>query len=568
MIKLVSMIVDPSYKLIGFVGEGKEKEFGGMSNAKTSRPISMRYIFDTGFSNKQIAVRKGQIIEKDGFKLNSLSMLMLENNEYKPVNNTIALTTRYVKDNENIGFGVVIGGTIPAKFTYENVIKMCDIFKPENFIVRYKDDKRFIVGKPGYPMSALPVEVVGSTSDAKRVKPTTKKVSGITGGFVNDVDILDLYDFIRSVSGFIINLPGTAYKATTESAAVAKEFVPFNIGEVGTPWLDFNETKFNVSCNFKKPGAVALELQPGKLTNVITYVYRRKNIFFNGDNYISKLGVVIPMDAEKELIDKFGRSMSFTPITDPGVIRPISMLIAQTNVKIYEVDTSKIGIISNGKLDSLILSTSEVYKNVINLTQNKIVTKYLNGLCKELKETTGISAGEKVRDIAPQFAAMSDEELMKLTENGIDIYSGAYTVKDESRKTSGVSGEDTVEVAYAVAGLSANSLTYKQMVAGGDKVPNFLATVISRFNSISDPSERGIKAREMLDMLEESTSKIKRTLWLHKCAMYIKSNKSSVHGNDKRNWELNVKKRTKAKCYNCKLKGMTDLQLLVSNIDI
>lgn len=569
MIKLTNLIVDQNYKLIGFIGEGKAKDFGELSTDKITRPISMKYIFDTNFSNKQIAAKKGLITEKEGFKLNTLPMMMLTDSGYVPVNNTIALTKRYVQDNENIGFGVEIGGSQQAKFTYENTIKMCDLFRPLNFTIRYgQDNKRFIAGKAGCPLSALPFEVIGSTTDAKRTKSTTKKAEAITGGFVNEVDILDLYDFIRNKNGFIINLPGTKYKTTTESAGVAKEFVPFNIGEVGTPWLDFNETKFNVSCNFKKPGAVALELTPGKLTNVITFVYRRKNIFFNGDNYIQKLGVVVPNEAEEELLELFGKSMSFTPITDVGMIRPISMLIAQTNVKFYEVDTSKIGIIAHNKLDNYILTTTEIHSKVLSLTQNKLVTKYLNGLVKELKETGNITTGEKVKDIAPQFAAMSNEELIALAENGIDIYSGAFTVRDESSKTSGASTDETVEVAYAIDGLNVSSLTYKQMQAGGDKVPNFLAAAIAKFNSIEDLDERGRKAREALDALEKSTNEIKRALWLHKCSMYLKSNKTAIHSHDKRNWELNTKKRTKAKCYNCKLKNCEKLQLLLSNIDI
>lgn len=569
MIKLTNLIVDQNYRLIGFTGEGKAKDFGELSTEKVTRPISMKYIFDTNFSNKQIAAKRGVITEKDGFKLNSLPMLMLSDTGYVPVQNTIELTTRYVQNNEIIGFGVIVGKEQAARFTYENTLKMCDLFKPLNFVIRYgKDNKRFIAGKPGCSLSELPMEVIGSTTDAKRTKPTTKKAEAITGNFVNEVDILDLYDFVRNVNGFIINLPGTKYKITTESAAAAMEFVPFNIGEVGTPWLDFNETKFNVSCNFKKPGAVAMELQPHKRTNVITFVYRRKNIFFNGDNYIQKLGVVIPNEAEESLLKTFGRSMSFTPITDAGMISPISMLIAQTNVKFYEVDTSKIGIIAKSKLDSLIIPTQDIYSKVLTLTQNKFITKYLNGLVKELKEAGCVTTGEKIKDIAPQFAAMSNEELVALTENGIDIYTGAFTSRDESNKTSGVSSDETVEVAYAIDGLSVSSLTYKQMVAGGDKVPNFLATEIAKFNSIKDLNERGKKARETLDALEKSTGEIKRVLWLHKCAMYLKSNKTSVHSHDKRNWELNTKKRTKAKCYNCRLKNCERLQLLVSNIDI
>lgn len=566
MIKLIGTIVDPNYRLIGFKAEGKGKDFGELTNEKMVKPVSLKYIFDTRFSNKQISVKNGTIIEHDGFKLNKIPMTMLVDGGYAPVNNTITLVKRYVQDNQNIGFGVDVGGTA-AKFTYENTLKMCDLFNPTNFVIRIKDGKRFIAGKAGSSIADLPVEVVGKTSDAKRVKPTTKDITAVTGGMVHEVDILELYEFIRSVNGSIINLPGTDYKATTQSAAVAKEFVPFGIGEVAVPYLDFNESKFNVNCNFKKPGAVALELRPGKMTNVITFVYRRKNVFFNGDNYISKLGVVIPASAESELLSKFGKSMAMTEITDPGMVTPISMLIGQTNVKIYSVDTSKIGIIAKSKIDGLILNTQDIYKKTLRITENKFITKYVNGLLKDIGKNTDTPESGKVKDIAPQFAAMSNSELEQLMENGIDIYSGAYTVRDESKRTSGTS-EESVEVSYVIDGLSPNNLTYAQMVAGGPKVPEFLNAVISMLNNIESITDRAVKAREILEKTEKSTNELKREIWLHKCAMYLKSNKASVHSHDARKWELNTKKRTKAKCYNSKVKGCEKLQLLVLNIDI
>ena len=495
--------------------------------------------------------------------------MLVDNKEYVPIENTIKITTRYVQNNENIGFGVQLGNGSTAKFTYENTIKMCDLFRPLNFVIRYgKENKRFIAGKAGCPLSELPVEVIGSTTDAKRVKPTTKDKGKVTGDFVQEIDIMDLYSFVNKVNGFIINLPNTEYKATTQSSAVAKEFIPFNIGEIGVPYLDFNETKMNVSCNFKKPGAVAIELKPGKMTNVISFVYRRKNVFFNGDNYIKRLGIVINPSDEQALLNTFGKSMSLTEITDVSMIGPISMLIGQQGMKFYEVDTSKIGLIAKSKLNTMILSGNTLFEKVLRLNQNKLITKYLNGMLKEIKEVTGDVSGDKINDIAPQFAAMSTNELEKLEANGIDIYSGAYTVKDDTVKSKGIPGDDTVEIAYAIEGLNPSSLTYKQMVAGGDKVPNFLSTVISRFNSISNIGERAVKAREMVTELEKSSNEIKRELWMHKCAMYIMSNKSGVHSHDKKYWELNTKKRTKAKCYNCKLKGCEKLQLLVSNIDI
>lgn len=573
MIKLTSMIVDQNYKLIGFTGEGKAKDFGELSNKKIVRPISLKYIFDTKFHNKQITVSNGSIIEHDGFKLNSLGMLMLVGNEYVTIDNSIRLVGRYVQNNENIGFEVEIGKDKPkrSKFTYENVIKLCDTFRPDNFIIRFNTKgQRFIAGKPGCPLKDLPQYVIGEASTAKRTKSTTKQNEAITGSMNYDTDILELYAYIRDVNGYIINLPGTKYKAVTKTTDGCGNFIPFDIGEIGTPYLDFNETKFNVSCNFKKPGAVAVTMPNGKPTNVITFVYRRKNVFNNGDNYINRLGVAIPESVDAEFNTKFGKSMSLTEINDPGMIKPVSMLIGQTNVKFYEVDTSKIGIIARHKMDELILNATDLHNTVLKIAENKFIAKYLKGLIKDIRETSGVLTTSKVKDIAPQFAAMNSNELETLMDNGVDIYTGAYTVRDaSSKKTS--ENDEAVEVKYEISGLSSsvlNKLTYMDMAACTDKVPGFLTNIVAKMNSIAAISKRLQEAENMLEAIDKETYTLKSRLWLHKCSMYLKSNKTSVHSHDNKNWELNTSKRTKAKCYNCRVKGCENLQLLVLNIDI
>lgn len=574
MIKLTHMIVDNSYRLLGFIAKGSVKDFGELGTGSISKPISLKWMFNSNFANKQIATKRGTILEKPGFKLNNLPMMMLtevdKSPSYVPIDNTITLTKRYVQDNENVGFDFVIGKDNTGKNTTENIIKLCDIFNPTNFVIRSgKDNKKFIAGKAGSSLSTLPSEILGTPIEAKRTRPAAKKTENITGDYVSDADILDLYDFIREVNGFIINLPGTKYTATTESAAAREDFVPFDIGEVGTPYLDFNESKMNVSCNFKKPGAIAMKMSSGKVTNIITFVYRRKNIFFNGENYIKKLGVVVPVDAEGQLIEKFGRTMSFTEITDPGMTRPISMLIAQQNVKFYEVDTSKIAIISRKKYGTFILSSEDILNKVTNLTMNKLILKYLNGLRKDIQKQVGSIPGtEKIKDIAPQFAGMSHDDLVILSDYGIDIYSGAFTMKDEGRKTSGVSSDDSVDITYAVDGLNVSSLTYNQIAAGDKKVPDFLANIVARFGSITDLEDKMAKATALADKLTKENEAYKRDLWTHKCAMYLMYHKAAVHVHDAKDWELNTKKRTKATCYNCKKPGCEKLQLLVTNIDI
>lgn len=572
MTKLTNLVVDQNFRLLGFVVQGSPRDFGEFeadSKVKVHKTLSLQYLFNINFNNRQISMKKNTIVEKEGFKLSSLKMVMFTGTEYINIDNTIELTKRYVKDNQNIGFDAIISGDRNIKISYENTINLCNLFKPLNFVVRNnsKGTKKYIAGKTGESLSSLPVEYIGEKPSAKKLKSSATGVSEITGDFKKDIDIFDLYNFIRNVNGFIVNLPGTEYKATTTTVCASKEFVPFNIGEVGSPWLDFNESKFNISCNFKKPGAVIINLG-NKPTNIITFVHRRKNIFFNGENYISRLGVVIPESAEESLLNTFSRSMSFTEIKDQGVLTPISMLIAQTNVKMYEVDTSKVGIMTKDKAAEYLLNCHKIYSDVYRITENKLKLKFLNGMVKELRDEARVSSVDAVKSIAPQFAAMTNEDLITLSENGIDIYSGAFINKDETTKRTGNSTGEEVEVQYAIEGFSANNITYKDMVNSSPKVPAFLIEFINKITSIDDLEKRGAVIKEYIEKLDRENNSIKRELWLHKAAMYILSNKTSVHSHDKKNWQLNTKKRTKSTCYDCIVKGCEKLQLLVLNIDI
>lgn len=567
MIKLIKLVVNKDYRLLGFMAEGTEKDFGGSSRHKVTDVISLNRMKAMGFKNKQIVIRNGVIVEQGDFRLNHLDMLMaVDEGGFIPVDNTIAITKVYMMNNERVGFELTFGDGSAHKISYNNTISLCDLFRPLNFVVRYKDNKRFIAGKANSSLSSIPVETLGVESKAKKPKPAAKAIEQVTGDFINEIDILDLYDFIREVNGFIVNLPGTAYKTTTESSAVGAGFIGFDIGEVGTPWLDFNETKLNVSCNFKKPGVLPLEISPGVNKNIVTFVYRRKNIFYNGQNHIGRLGVIIPEGEQDRVLAKFGKSMSFTPITNDKMIQTMYMLTGKRKIVLYEVDTSKVGLIARSKLDELIIPTQDVYKYQLDLTKSKLIIKYLNGLMKEL-DTSGEFNGSK-KEIAPQFKSLTSNELEVLEANGIDIYSGAFTLRDEGHKSSGMGQDDLIEMEYGIDGLYASKFTYKQICECGEKIPKFLKDVVYEFGGISDINTKMERASSLLEEMNSRVNHSKRKLWLHKSAMYLKSNKSGVHSHDKKNWELDERKRTKSKAYNCRLQGCEKLKLSLKNIDI
>ena len=574
MIKLTHMIVDSNFNLIGFVAEGSAKEFGLMGDEVISQSLSLKRLFESNFSNKQISVKNGIINEKTGFKLNTIGMVKMDGNRFIPIKNEITLVSRYVQNNKNVGFGALIGeDPTEYKFTTDNIVRICDRFKPINFVVRnYGENKRAIVGKRGSSIDELPAIQIGSTKTKRSTTPLTTVDGGVSTSVVHNVDIFDLYEFIREVGGYIVNMPGSKYSAHTNANTTHSAFVSYGFGEVGSPWLDFHESKFNINCNFKRPGEVVVKMPDGSQKKITTFVYRKKSIFFNGAHNIEKLGVIIPTSAEGELLSRFGSSMSLTEIPDKidtGIVSVISGVVG--DIKLYEVDVSKVSMMSEDKARKFVLNSKDLKAKVFEYNTNKMIAKYLNGLSKELKALVNVDNSNK-KPIHQSFSMMSTEELKCLIEHGIDIYTGAFMLENQNKSTSKTGGSSTstseMEALYGIDGLNANNLTYKQMVECGPKVPAFLQGVVGQMNSIEDFKGRGDKARAMLDIIESKNSKLRYEIWMHKCAMYVLSNKRGLHSHDRANWIVNESKRTKAKCYKCAAADCSGLQITVDNIDL
>lgn len=575
--KLVKTVVNSKINLIGFVVTGKASEFGKIGTGETEAVLDLNYMNKIKFKNKQVQVVNGCIRELGSFRLNQLDMVIYnDDGSMTNIDNSVRLTSRFVMNNENIGFGVSIGGTIENKFRYDDVIKLTELFKPQNFVIRYNDDgKRFIAGKPGSPLSALPAINLGDKSEAKRVKSTTSETTPVTGTRVGSIDILDIFDFVRSVNGFIIKLPGTGYVATGDVLESADaSFKSFNIGEIATPSIDFNENKLNASCKFRNPGYLMIGSAFSGIggmatapTPVYTYIWRGKNVFFNGECHMHKLGIVIPIDCEKQLYTMFGKSMTVTPVVDENVIRVVNQLINWPNSKIFEVDISKLEMIAPSKYTSYILPNAQVKRYVKEVAEAKIIQKFCRGLAKELKEA-GVTSTRAKKELAPQFKGKSKDELERLIDLGINVFDGSFTLKGETTKNvkSGTVANPEVEIKYVIDGMNPDNFTYKKMKDKPEIIPSEVAIVLNQIN-YSNPQEAYEKALELMDEYDKYEWKAKRMLWLHKASMWLQSGKSTIHKGDKA-WVVNESSRMKGLVYKCTEAEAEGLNVSASNVSV
>ena len=576
--RLIKSIVNENMSLIGFIIRGKAKEFGEMGdNTIIERSVDFRYMMKTGFTNSQVVFRNGHITERGNFKLNQLEMVQMVNGTFTGIPNKITLTSRYVMNNENIGFGVKFGNGKDATYKYDDIIKLSEFHCPDNFIVRENEaGKIFIVGKPGHSIAALPVVAIGSGQTAKRTKSGAKVATPVSATMINKIDIFDLFDFVNSCNGYIINFAGNKYKATGEYVEkAASNFNSLNVGEVAQPRLSFSEDKLNALCRFMNPGIISLSnsgdgpMFIGASNSIYTFIYRSKNLFYNGEHHLTKIGVIIPENNVEDLRNRFAASMAITEVTDENVISVVNRLIAWGNSKIFAVDVSKLALISPSKYDNYILDNSKLFSYVNDLSICKITSKYVRGAIKELGSVAGIYGAPKNRPIAPQFKNKTEEELENLILNGIDIYSGAFVEKGETVKTGSSTDPDTIiNIRYIIDGIDPNNYNFKKITQQRDKCPKSVISVVEKMEGISDLENRLVELNKLQDALDKKENEIKRVLWLHKASMWLKANKLGVHKGDAGNWKLNDRKRTKATCYDCTAAGTDGLQVLLQNVDI
>lgn len=587
-LRLVSTIVDDKRSLIGFIMEGKEKDFGGFSENKVRRPIPVADLIRSKFSNKQIGVSGGKLVEKSEFKINSLPMTLYANDSYAAIDNEISIVGRIVQDNENIGFRVRFSDGTEDDFKYVNVLMLCRWFKPGNFSVRRSSKgNQYIAGKAGTSLADIPARVVGKEVKAKKMKSAAKApIAKFSGTVESGFDILDIYNFIDDCNGSIIKFASDTYEAATDGGEVVVEgFTSLGIGEVASPKPMFNATKLNVNAGFKKVGVVKVDIL-GSMTTLTTFVYRTKSIFLKGENYIKRFGIAVSSDREQDLLNTLGRSLALEKITDPSVLSPLSQVIDTKSLVLYKVDTSKVDLISEAKRKESILNTSQLIALCKAQYELKLISKAVGpkgGLMKTLKDIIGVDKIAESQSRRPfgMYSHMNQEALNALSEAGIDLYTGAFNKagtpvppKKDGESKGEKAVDESVEIEYIYEGFDAGKLTGKQvldLVAKGDntKLTELIRTRVGAVLAEEDPIKRYNKASEVYNDAESKLASISKKFWMHNASMYLEGNKKNIHAHDKGRWIPDDSSRVKtAQVYKHTGKGAEGLKIKFKGVDI
>lgn len=571
MLKLVKTIVSVNRTLVGFVIEGTEREFGGMSTNTVQNALSVKELIARKFNNNQIKITDGRSIqEKGGFRINTLPVCVLDNNQYIDIDNKITLVQRFVQNDMHVGFRVRFGDGSEANYKYENIIAMCKWFRPDNFVIRQSaNNKSYIAGKAGCTKLADLPAVYLDEPTKKRLKSAAKdKVEGITGALPTGFDIIELYSYVDSLKGYVIKLPTEKYKAVNVESFDSDEangFRALGIGEVASARPMFNSQNLNVNGDFKKVGIVPVEMA-GQKVPITTYTRKTKSIFLNGENRIGKLGIAIPSDKEAELIQKFGSYLAMEKIENAVITKPLSSVIDSASLVFYSVDVSKLDLISAKRQESSILPTSKLYELLKQRYEYKLFSKFIGtraGYIKELKAELGDDAVAEAsgRRKFGAFAMMNDEALAAIRDAGIDIYTGAFSAasKADALKPAVKTdrSKDDIEeicIAYTIKGYDESKMTGKQvrqysmseLQSDRNKVPAVVANNVRQVLSMEGtPAQRLVAATKIYNQIEERLDEIERILWMHNAAMYIAGGKRLIHKHDAQKWSIDVSSRVK-----------------------
>lgn len=575
-VTLKKVVIDTNGTLIGFLVEAPESFFGNIGVNIIEYPKTLADLKAMRFCNKQIDMSNGKITELGNFKLNSLPCMVYNEGKLLDINSSISLTKRYTSGSKVIGYGVRFEG-FPGKPEIaqrtDMITQLAKWMRPTNFMIRHNYDtgKMYLNGK-GCSLSDLPEVSVGEKKTRKGTnKPVTARNQGqpiqkaVDPNLENVFDILDIYNIIAELKGQVIHFPNEKYEAVSESGVKTEEgFQSSNIGELASPYLEFNSQKLKVNAQFKKLGYVTVNISGRGAAPINTYIHRTKSIFVAGEAYIKRFGVVVSKDKETELMNRLGQSLAITPYDLGSLASAVSRFGSVPNPVCFSIDASRLNLISKAKAKNSLLSAEKIASLCKKRYELKLIRKYCNAMQSEIKkELGGKVVSEKVqhREIYSEFRLYSDDILEALKEVGFDIYSGAYSKTSALTQASSgksTSGKDNgIGIAYAMKEYDDSKKTaaiLKKAVKNKDTsvISENILNILLSGESISSPFDRFTWAEKTSQSADKQLDDIERIFWMHNATMFKAGGKEFVHTHDASDWVPIQTKATTYEAYNSK----------------
>jgi len=572
MIKLTGTVVNNNLKLIGLAFKGSPKDFGEVSMEKELvKLVELNKCapFINSSSNYKMV---GNVITAINGR-DTLSQLDMYNMSGVQIPNGVALTKRILSDDKLLGFDLDFEYGDKKRFKYDHVVTLSQWFKPLNYMIRTRNDKSFIAGK-GMTLNDLPSENLGGNKDNKKSKVTRDISHGdrrdIDVNKVNDLgktnlDLFDLFDTIRHENGYILSLG--EYKKTIHSdVEVAEEFTKLGglLTGIAKPYISHSSNKMKANASFKSPGYVTLD----DGSQIMSYTYNDRTMLINGTNNMKNIGIAVPEDGFEGVLNHIkssGGLIKYKEMTDANAIKATKALTGniKNEMKFIQLDLSGMKVMSEERANRSILENEQVAKAVLKIEMNKIVSKAVRPVLKEINARIGVKE-EKVADM---FKMYSPEMILKLKESFIDTSTGAYLGITDKPKSVGAKKEDkSILVEYTVLPSTIGSKKAVLLWEEGSK--GRIKAIDSRINEIKNDFEALSEDIDKANFLsgvvkdnDDNNNLINKALWMHKMAMLQNNNMREIHVKDGDKWVVKAN-RSKVKVNTYK----TDIGKLTLNI--
>lgn len=533
--KIIKTIVNAQHKLIGFEVEGQSWEFGGIGNQKVTTQIALENMYQQKFKNSQIEMKNNNIVEQSGFRLRNLPMMMLKDDSLVPIDNKITLVNRVLVDGKLAGFDVIIGG-VPKRLSSQNIIANAGWFNPDNFVIRYRDNARYMVGKPGMSIEKLP-EISLTSAPVTNKRNRTRTVTEGKGReysvqVISPFDMISLTEILQEIGGQFIYLPGVNYnRISSPDKELSKDFRKTGV-EISGPTIDYSEKTVNVSIPFKQIGQLIVNVN-GIDKTYYPFAYKKKTVFEAGKLNSPHLGIAIPTNKVEYIQSRFGASMSLSAITDPMTNMYVKTFMQVKNpdeISLLALNTENLSAMSLANAKKYRRKESEIKAYYKKLITTKVCLSYIRGVMKDAEATAKETTGKAPKPLYGLYRGLPDYELDALVEAGVDVFSGAFTKQEESTagKSSTPKNEtDTkkidISVEYGIAGYKTLP-TYKAIKDGKLKAGAYDVELeqISKFKAELDKMDTVNKvydlAKAIYDRLTKEKDEIVKNIWLSNMA--------------------------------------------------
>lgn len=541
--KLLKSLIGVDGGLVGFIVEAKEREINKESNStnKVIQPLPLQTIIQLRPRSSQFSVNNGAMLCKQNFKINSLPMAVIDNNNnITDISNEITLVSRILVDGKIKGFRVKLPNGNQTPFKYQEVISLTNWYKPTNFTVRNKDGKLYIAGLKGQSLTNLPEEeMTNDKTTGKKARTSSKAVDKkeVEGRpVIKNTDILSLFDLVRGCNGVIIKLKEDKYTHTTElSQKTDSAFHYLNNGEVGSAKLDFGETKLNATVNFKKPGYVQLSSMP---TVLYSFTWSKKSIFVNGANNMSKFGIGVTSEVADTIKQVYGEELIAKKLDDIDVLKTLTL---RNDLEYFEISADKLELMTpehaqtfiNSNINAEIINTA---KGIYNCKmQQKIGKQFKENLEAILGEQTVLQIHKANSKLFGLYNGLDGDTLKELKELGINVFTGAFDKKQEMtteekenvNKAPTIIQEDNIRtLEISITAPTVKLAEIENTINGTKPIKKVTEEIIKIYNYLQSLTYEQNEAsyQKLLSHLENIQSTLeglKKHMWCYKMALLV-----------------------------------------------